>query len=126
MHMTPGLMNLAILRGEFTALSLIPLADPPCLTTNMLSKLNPLILKSSGPILAGSTNKHTIEKTFNKTTEWTVASTSYPMRKHFKSRVPAFNIPTRSEGLLLIPSSQIPLPLTLVSPWCRFLLVKEL
>ena len=55
-HMTPGLMNLAILRGEFTTLSLIPLATPTLLNTNMLSKLNPLILKSSGPILAGSTN----------------------------------------------------------------------
>ena len=56
-HMTPGLMNLAILRGEFTTPSLISLATPTLLNTNMLSKLNPLILKSSGPILAGSTNK---------------------------------------------------------------------
>ena len=56
MHMTPGLMNLAILRGEFTTLSLIPLDNPALLNTGMLSKLNPLILKSSGPILAGSTN----------------------------------------------------------------------
>ena len=55
-HMTPGLMNLAILRGEFTTPSLIPLANPTLLNTNMLSNLNPLILKSSGPILAGSTN----------------------------------------------------------------------
>ena len=56
MYMTPGLMHLAILRGEFTTLSLIPQADPTWLTTNRLSKLNPLILKSSGPILAGLTN----------------------------------------------------------------------
>ena len=38
-------------------------------------------------------NKHTIEKTFHKTTQWTVSSTRYSMRKHFKSRFPAFNIP---------------------------------
>ena len=55
-HMTPGLMNLAIVREEFTTPSLIPLATSTLLNTNMLSKLNPLILKSSGPILDGSTN----------------------------------------------------------------------
>ena len=55
-HMTPGLMNFAILRGEFTIPSLIPLATPTLLNTNMLSKLNPLILRNSGPVLAGSTN----------------------------------------------------------------------
>ena len=49
----------------------------------------------SGPILAGSTNI-TIEKTFHKTTQWAVASTRYHMRKHFKSRFPAFNIPSQS------------------------------
>ena len=31
----------------------------------------------------GWVNKHTIEKTFHKTTQWAVASTRYPMRKHF-------------------------------------------
>ena len=41
--------------------------------------------------------KHTIEKAFNKTTQWAVASTRYPMRKHLKSRLPAFNIPSKSE-----------------------------
>ena len=45
----------------------------------------------------GWVNKHTIKKTFHKTTQWAVASTRYPMRKHFKSRFPAFNIPRRSE-----------------------------
>ena len=45
----------------------------------------------------GWVNKNTIEKTFHKTTQWAVASTRYPMRKHFKSRFPAFNIPRRSE-----------------------------
>ena len=55
-HMTPGLMNLAILRGEFTIPSLIPLASPTLLNTNMLSDLNPLLLRNSGPILPGSTN----------------------------------------------------------------------
>ena len=36
--------------------SLIPLANPTLLNTNMLSKLNPLSLSNSGPILAGSTS----------------------------------------------------------------------
>ena len=45
----------------------------------------------------GWVNKHTIEKTYHKTTQWAVASTRYPMRKHFKSRFPAFNISRRSE-----------------------------
>ena len=45
----------------------------------------------------GWVNKHTIAKPFHKTTQWAVASTRYPMRKHFKSRFPAFNIPRRSE-----------------------------
>ena len=45
----------------------------------------------------GWVNKHTIEKTFHKTTQWAVASTRYPMRKHFKSRFPAFTIPRQSE-----------------------------
>ena len=45
----------------------------------------------------GWVNKYTIENTFHKTTHWAVASTRYPMRKHFKSRFPAFNIPRGSE-----------------------------
>ena len=45
----------------------------------------------------GWVNKNTIQKTFHKTTQWAVASTRYPMRKHFKSRFPSFNIPRRSE-----------------------------
>ena len=45
----------------------------------------------------GWVNKHTIENTFHKTTQWAIASTRYPMRKHFKSRFPAFNISRRSE-----------------------------
>ena len=44
-------MNLEILRGEFS----IP-SSPTLLSTNMLSPLNLLTLKNSGPILAGSTN----------------------------------------------------------------------
>ena len=45
----------------------------------------------------GWVNKHTIEKIFHKSTQWAVASTRYHMRKHFKSRFPAFNIPRCSE-----------------------------
>ena len=58
--MTPGLMNLAILRGDFS----IP-SSPPLLNINMLSPLNPLILRSSGPTLAGSTNTP-LRKPFTK------------------------------------------------------------
>ena len=39
----------------------------------------------------GWVSKHTIEKTFHKTTQWAVASTRYPIRKHFKSRFLGFN-----------------------------------
>ena len=74
----------------------------------------------------GWVNKHTIEKAFNKTTQWSVASTRYPMRKHFKSRFPAFNIIGDLKRLPLIASSLIHLLLTQVLPWPRFLLVKEL
>ena len=56
LHMTPGEMNLAIVRGEFTIPSPIPLPSPTLLSTNMLSQLNPLTLRSSGPISAGTTN----------------------------------------------------------------------
>ena len=42
----PELMTLAILRGEFTTPSLIPLAIRTFLNTNMLSKLNLLILRN--------------------------------------------------------------------------------
>ena len=45
----------------------------------------------------GWVNKNTIEKTFHKTPQWAVASTRYRMRKHFKSRFPAFSIPRDSE-----------------------------
>ena len=43
-------------RGEITISSPILLPSPTLLSTNMLSALNPLTLRSSGPILDGSTN----------------------------------------------------------------------
>ena len=55
-HTTPGYMNLVILRGEFSIPSPNPLPSPTLFSTNMLSQLNPLTLRNSGPILAGSTN----------------------------------------------------------------------
>ena len=58
MNVIPRLMNLAILRGEFTTLSLILLADPPWPTTNMLSKLNPLILKAQALFWLGQQTYH--------------------------------------------------------------------
>ena len=61
---TPGLMNLAILRGEFSIHS-----SPTLLNINMLSPLNPLTLRGSGPILAGSTNTP-LRKSFTKPLNW--------------------------------------------------------
>ena len=43
-------------KGEFSIPSPTPLPSPTLLSTNMLSPLNPLTLRSSGPILAESTN----------------------------------------------------------------------
>ena len=43
-------------RGEFSIPSPNPLLSPTLLSTNMLSPPNPLTLRSSDPILAGSTN----------------------------------------------------------------------
>ena len=45
----------------------------------------------------GWVNAEIIEKIFENSTQWT--STNFPMRKHFKSRFPAFNIPHRNEAV---------------------------
>ena len=47
----------------------------------------------------GWVNAETIKKTFENSTEWAVKSTRFPMRKHFKSRSPAFNIPCRNDAV---------------------------
>ena len=73
----------------------------------------------------GWVNADTIKKTFENSTQWAISSTRFPMRKHFKSRFPAFNIPCRNEAVH-IPFSLIPLPLILVSPWPKVLLGKTL
>ena len=44
-------------------------------------------------------NAETINKTFENSTRWTVTSTRFPMRKHFKSTFPASNIPYRNEAV---------------------------
>ena len=44
----------------------------------------------------GWVNAETIKKTFEKSTQWDVTATRFPMRKHFKSRSPAFHIPYRN------------------------------
>ena len=56
----PRIDEFAILRGEFS----IP-SSPTLLNINMLSPLNPLTLRGSGPILAGSTNTP-LRKPFTK------------------------------------------------------------
>ena len=47
----------------------------------------------------GWVNAGTIKKTFENSAQWAVTSTRFPMRKHFKSRFPAFNIPCRNEAV---------------------------
>ena len=44
-------------------------------------------------------NAETIKKNFENSTQWAVTSTRFPIRKHFKSRFPAFNIPCRNEAI---------------------------
>ena len=41
----------------------------------------------------------TIQKTFENNTQWATTPTRFPMRKHFKSQFPAFNIPRRNEAV---------------------------
>ncbi|KAL7563652.1 hypothetical protein ACA910_013388 [Epithemia clementina (nom. ined.)] len=45
----------------------------------------------------GWSNKETIRKTFEQTTQWTEAITTYPMRRHIKSRFPTLNVHCRKE-----------------------------
>ena len=47
----------------------------------------------------GWINAETIKNTFENSTQWAGASTRFPIRKHFKSRFPAFNIPCRNEAV---------------------------
>ena len=47
----------------------------------------------------GSVNADTIKNTFENSTQWAVTATRFPMRKHFKSRFPAFSIPCRNEDV---------------------------
>ena len=39
----------------------------------------------------GWVNAETIKETLENSTQWAVTGTKFPMRKHFKSRFPAFN-----------------------------------
>ena len=41
----------------------------------------------------------TIKNTFENSTQWAVIPTGFPVRKHFKSWFPAFNIPRRNEAV---------------------------
>ena len=47
----------------------------------------------------GWVNAETIKKTFENSTQWAVTTTRFCMRKCFKSRFPAFNIPCRNEAV---------------------------
>ena len=63
--------------------------DQQCTTINF-NKLKPSF---------GWINAETIKKTFENSTQWAVTSTRFPIRKHFKSRFPAFSIPCRNEDV---------------------------
>ena len=118
--MTPGLMNLEILRGEFSIHS-----SPTLLNINMLSPLNPLTLRGSGHTLAGSTNTP-LRKPFTKPLNGLLL----PLGTLSGNTSNPDSQPSTFLGdlkrLPLTPSSQTHLPLNQVSLWHRFLLVKEL
>ena len=61
-------------------------------TTTDYNKLKPYF---------GWVNADTNKKTFENSTQWAVTSTRFPMRKHFKSRFPAFNIEHRNEAVAI-------------------------
>ena len=69
-------------------------------------------------------NAETIKKTFENSTQCAVTSTRSPMRKHFESRFPAFNIPCRDEAVATDTIVSDTQPLTLVLPWPKVLLVR--
>ena len=46
----------------------------------------------------GWVNAEPIKKSFENSTQCAITSTRFPMRKHFKSSFPAFNIPRRNEA----------------------------
>ena len=75
--------------GLFSSPSIPPWAPDPN-TTIDYTKLKPYF---------GWVNAETIKKTFENSTQWAATSTRFPMRKHFKSRSPAFNIPHRNEAV---------------------------
>ena len=120
-------MKLVILRGEFTIPSPIPLPSPTLLSTNMLSPLNPLTLRSSCPILAWSTKTSLSSLPQNHSIN-PLNGLLLPLGTLCGSISNPDTQPSTSLGdlkrLPLIPFSLINLLLTQVSPWPRVLLVK--
>ena len=47
----------------------------------------------------GWVNTDTIRGTFKHTTQWGVSIDTFPMRRHLKSRNPAFSVPCRHEAV---------------------------
>ena len=45
----------------------------------------------------GWVNSDTVKQTIDHTTQWGVALDSFPMKRHWKSRNPALNVPRRHE-----------------------------
>ena len=64
----------------------------------MMSVMRPLTMKNSG--LIGWVNLDTVQKTMEQSTQWGVSlPNTFPMKRHFKSRNPALNIPRRHEAV---------------------------
>ena len=47
----------------------------------------------------GWVNVDTIKETFKQTTQWGASVTTFPMKRHLKSRNPALNVPRRHEAV---------------------------
>ena len=83
--------------GDYTGwvvLNLLTLCDySPCPT-----HINTIVSKPLEPDYVshcpyfGWVNPKTIQRTYKKTTQWASAITTYPMKRHLKSRFPALNI----------------------------------
>ena len=106
--------------------TLSTLSDTPTITVKKHDQQPTTIDYDKLKSYLGWVNAETIKKTFGNSTQWAVTSTRFLMRKHFKSRFPAFNIPCRNEAVATDTISLTHLPLILVSPWPKCLLVKTL
>ena len=87
------------------------ISDTPTMFTNKHDQQPTTIGYKKLKPYFGWVNTDTIKKTFENTTKWNVIiANRFPMRKYFKSRFPAFNIPRRKEAVATDTISLIHLP----------------